>query len=445
MVETTYQVPCIHDKIKNRKPLVVNVPGSKSITNRALLLATIASGISTLRGVLFSDDSRHFLKCIQDLGFETSVNEEDCIITVQGLGGNVPKKEASAYVGSAGTAARFLTAYLGLSEGIYHMDASQQMRKRPMAPLLEGLKDLGCKISCEEQDGFFPFTLYSNGFQKSETTVNIDNSSQYLSALLISSCLSPDDFTVHVEGSHGMAYIDMTCQMMEQFGVSAVHHYPENTSDGKHSFTTAAGQKYSALDYQIEPDVSAACYFYAMCPLLNIPVLVKHVHFNSLQGDVEFIRILERQGCKAQDLPEGILLLPPESGRFAGITADMSACSDQAITLAAIAPFADSPTTITGIGHIRFQESDRLSAILTELQKLGIQCTGTDSSVTIYPGRPTAGLVDTYEDHRMAMGFSLIGLKAPGVTIDNPSCCRKTFENYFETLESVAATLCTNE
>lgn len=467
---STYAVPCIYPQIKEARsnrsdqcaqasnPLTVQVPGSKSITNRALLLATLAEGTSTLRGVLFSDDSRHFLKCIQDLGFETTVDEETKVITVNGHGGEVPLKEASQYVGSAGTAARFLTAYLGISNGLYHMDASEQMRKRPMAPLLDSLKELGCEILYTNsespantdttegnfregyfregyfREGFFPFTLRSHGFGQDHITINIDHSSQFLSALLIASCLSEKDFTVNVEGTHGMAYIEMTRKMMAQFGVTV----DTPTSD---SFVTKAGQSYQALDYQIEPDVSAACYFYAMAPLLHIPVMVEHVHFDSLQGDVAFIHILEKMGCIATDTPQGILLTPPAKEGFSGVTVDMSACSDQAITLAAIAPFADSPTKITGIGHIRFQESNRIHAICTELARMGIRCEEGEDNITIYPGTPAPSVVNTYEDHRMAMGFSLIGLRSEGIVIDNPACCRKTFENYFTVLESVIDTL----
>ena len=454
MQTSTYPVPTIYDTLtaspseSHHAPLHIQVPGSKSITNRALLLATLAEGMSTLRGVLFSDDSRHFLKCIQDLGFTTTVDETNKVITVTGHGGAVPLSEAHQYVGSAGTAARFLTAYLGISNGTYHMDASDQMRKRPMAPLLSSLQELGCEVTYGQsaphtggysptREGYFPFTLCSHGFGKDSITINIDHSSQFLSALLIASCLSKQDFTVHTEGTHGMAYIEMTCKMMEQFGVSV-----EKTDDT--TFVTKKGQSYQALDYQIEPDVSAACYFYAMAPLLHVPVLVEHVHFDSLQGDVAFIHILEQMGCTAQDTEKGILVTPPETLVFHGVTVDMSACSDQAITLAAIAPFADSPTTITGIGHIRFQESNRIKAIVTELGKMGIRCEETESSITIHPGTPKASLVDTYDDHRMAMGFSLIGLRCPGIVIDNPGCCGKTFENYFKVLEQTINILVNN-
>ena len=436
-----YEVPFLYDILQKRdrstvSPVTVSVPGSKSITNRALLLATLANGTSTLYDALFSDDSRHFLKCVQDLGFETHVDEANRTIIIRGQGGAVPFREASLYVGSAGTAARFLTAYLGLSQGTYHMDASEQMRRRPMAPLLASLKDLGCEVipDSADKEGHFPFTLHSHGFLKNNILVNIDTSSQFLSALLIASCLCEQDFTTRIEGIHGMAYIEMTKKMMAQFGV----HTEQCSSD---TFLTKAGQHYQALNYQIEPDVSAACYFYALSPLLTIPVLVNHVHFNSLQGDVAFIRILEQMGCIAEDTSQGVLVHPPADGMLHGITTDMSSCSDQAITLAAIAPYADSPTTITGIGHIRHQECNRMSAIVTELTKMGISCESDEDSITICPGRPQPSKVETYDDHRMAMGFSLTGLRSPGIVIDNPGCCRKTFEDYFTVLDHVVSQL----
>lgn len=454
MNRTFYKVPCIRPlgagcgtdrhtpasvqatmpDSESASPVIVSVPGSKSITNRALLLATLASGASTLQGVLFSDDSRHFLKCIQSLGFETTVDENARTVCVTGLGGRVPLSEASLYVGSAGTAARFLSAYLGISKGVYHMDASEQMRRRPMAPLLTCLEELGCDITFEGAEGFFPFTLKGNGFCHSEISVDIGNSSQFLSALLISACLSEHDIKIHVKGTHGMAYIKMTEQMMEQFGVNVLH-------PSKNCFVIPKGQRYSAQTYEIEPDVSAACYFYAMAPLLHVPVLVRGVHLSSMQGDLAFLRILETMGCSMQEREDGILLFPPKDGILHGTDVDMSACSDQAITLAAVAVFADTPTTIRGIGHIRFQESNRMAAIVKELGKMGIRCIETQDDLTIFPDTPSASDVETYEDHRMAMGFSLIGLRVPDIRIMDPMCCKKTFENYFEVLEEVTAQL----
>lgn len=446
-----FQVPCLAEKQLQSKYLHVSVPGSKSITNRALLIAALAEGTSVLEGALFCEDSRSFLKCIQDLGIETNVRESDCRIAVKGLGGSLPVSAASLNVGSAGTAARFLTAYLGITPGVWHLDSSEQMRRRPMAPLLEALSSLGCETVYGGQPGFFPFTLTGRGLDTSKVRVNIDHSSQFLSALLISSCLCRKPLDIEVEGSHGMSYIHMTLRMMEQFGVhtltgrgkNAVLPERQNGSPGgKLSpavFSMQPGQRYKAMDYRIEPDVSAACYFYAFAALTGCSVTVSHVTADSMQGDIRFLELLTQMGCIRQDTPEGICITGPAGKHLKGIDADMSACSDQAITLAAIAPFAGSPTTISGIGHIRFQESDRIHAIATELSRLGIRCEEKPDSITIYPGIPQSGMVNTYDDHRMAMGFSLTGLRAPGITIDNPGCCRKTFENYFDVLGACVA------
>lgn len=429
-----YSVPFIDKKIENaqEKLIRVCVPGSKSITNRALLLATLGQGPSLLKGSLFSEDSRYFLSCIQELGITTQVNEALREIRVEGQGGEIPQKEATLYVGSAGTAARFLTALLGLTKGTYHMNSSLQMKKRPMDSLLSSLEELGAKVSYQEEIGHFPFTITGPDCinHAKEVLVNVEKSSQFLSALLIAACTTNEVMTIRVEGEHGMAYVDMTIKMMEQFGVLV--EQPEQKT-----FRIPSGQHFTGQEYRIEPDVSAACYFYALAPLLGIKVLVPNVHSNSLQGDVEFLNLLVKMGCSMEETEEGIVLLPPPDNQFKGIDADMHSCSDQAITLAAVSIFAKGATTIKGIGHIRYQESNRIQAMVTELTKIGIECVEHEDGLTIYPGKPQPGRIVTYDDHRMAMGFSLIGLRAPGIVIDDPLCCRKTFENYFEVLEEV--------
>ena len=436
MNQNIYPVKTIFHKL-HKTEAVVTVPGSKSITNRALLLATLADGDSLLKGALFSDDSRYFLKCIQSLGFDAVADEDEKTVRVKGLGGQIPNREAALYVGSAGTAARFLAAFLGMSKGSWHLDSSEQMRRRPMKPLLDKLSDIGAEIVCEKEEGHFPFQITGHGVKLREVSVNIERSSQFLSALLISSCLSEAGMKLTAEGQHGMAYIDMTVDMMKEFGISCRKSVEEQGI----SYEIEKGQCYRAGEYQIEPDVSAAAYFFAMAAILGIRVTVRNVKLICKQGDVEFIRILERMGCKVEETAEGVAVTGPEGGTLKGIHADMHSCSDQAITLAAIAPFADSPVTITGIGHIRFQESDRLTAMATELKRMGICCTTTDDSITIEPGKPKAAVIQTYDDHRMAMGFSLVGLRAEGIEIADPGCCRKTFENYFQVLDSVVEEL----
>lgn len=437
MTDTTvYQVKNIWGQLK-KKEAVVTVPGSKSITNRALLLATLAEGESLLQGALFSDDSRYFLQCVQTLGFAAKAEEKDRTIRVCGLGGRIPKRDVSLYVGSAGTAARFLSAFLGMSEGSWDLDASEQMRRRPMEPLLDRLSFLGADIVCAGRPGHFPFRIMGHGVKEREVSVNIDCSSQFLSALLISSCLAPEGLRVIPEGSHGMAYVDMTVEMMREFGVCC----EKKEEAGRIVYEIAPGQSYRAQSYSIEPDVSAAAYFYAMAAILGIRVTVRGVFLNGKQGDLAFLRILERMGCRLEETAEGVALTGPPQGELTGICADMSACSDQAITLAAIAPFSNGPVTIRGIGHIRFQESDRLSAIVTELTRMGIACQRNEDGVTIWPGSPKPAQIETYEDHRMAMGFALTGLRAPGIGIRDWQCCKKTFENYFAVLEETIATL----
>ena len=413
----------------------VEVPGSKSITNRALLLAALAKGKSTLSGVLFSDDSRHFLQSLISLGFRVEIDEENKQVTVYGESGQIPKPDATINVGSAGTAARFLTAFLGISKCRCTIDASEQMKKRPMKELFTALSSLGSSFSFPEKEDFLPVVFANEALlTATEVTVDIDKSSQFLSALLISACLFPGDFTVHVTGTHGMAYIEMTVAMMQQFGVRV-----ERTDAT--TFFIPGGQTYTARDYFIEPDMSAACYFYAMAPLLGISMTVPHIPEQSLQGDVQFLNVLKQMGCGVTyDAQKGSFVATGRTDRsFSGVSVNLGSFSDQTMTLAAIAPFANSKTTITGISHIKYQESDRLHAILNELTRAGISCREINDGdgIEIEPGTPQPAEIETYEDHRMAMAFSLLGLRVEGIVIKNAECCRKTFETYFEVLEQM--------
>lgn len=433
-------------KAAGRK-IEVEVPGSKSITNRALLIAALAEGKSVLRGVLFSDDSRHFLQALVDLGFEVEIDEANAVVSITGCGGKIPAHEsavdgkqnrvsddgmpvnASINVGSAGTAARFLTAYLGLSKGRYFVDSSEQMKKRPMEGLLKALEDLGASIAFMEEMYHFPFVIGNDQVSKHEVTIDVDKSSQFLSALLIASVLFTEDFTIHVKGHHGMSYVKMTIAMMEQFGVKV-------TKPSENTFCISGDAAYSARDYRIEPDMSAAAYFYAMAPVISVPAKVHHVHWKSLQGDTMFLHVLEAMGCGSVELEDGIRIYPPHEGLCGG-TFDLSAFSDQALTLAAISCFAKSPVTIEGIGHIRYQECDRLKAITQNLANMGIRCEEPEEgTIRIYPGTPKPCEIETFEDHRVAMSFAIPGLVTDGIVIKDPGCCRKTFETYFDVLES---------
>ena len=428
-------------KINRNISACVCVPGSKSITNRALLLAAMASGTSKLRGCLTSDDSVHFLECLKILGFPVkaaSDNKLGCDIIITGFGGEIPNKKAEIYVGSAGTAARFLVAMLAFSDGEYIVNSSEQMKKRPMQPLIDTLRSAGATVECIENEGHFPLRIVGIKDKASipeSFTVNIDKSSQFLSALLIAAGTFGKKIEITVEGSHGLSYVDLTASMMKSFGVTV----EKDTSDGQIKYLFSGNDSYKALEYNIEPDMSAAAYFYALAGVLGANVTVKGVTSNMLQGDVEFLEVLSQMGCEVTENGDGnITVIGAENGKLkGGFTVDMSAFSDQALTLSAIAPFADAPITITGIGHIRLQECDRIRAIAQNLTALGIKVDEKPNEVTIYPGTPKGCEIETFDDHRVAMSFALTGLRTEGVRILNPSCCKKTFAEYFEVLEKV--------
>lgn len=411
----------------------VEVPGSKSMTNRALLMAALADGKTLLKGVLFSDDSRNFLGSLKSLGFEVDINEKEKTVAVTGLNGKLPVKEGEIYVGSAGTAARFLTAMLGMAEGKFIIQASEQMKKRPMKPLFDVLMSMGAKISYLENEGFLPIQIEgidTGNACEDECNVKLDisKSTQFLSALMLVSPIIKQGLNIEItsEKKDG-SYIRITRKMMEQLGAKV-------DFDGN-NYHMKAGISYTAGEYQIEPDVSAACYFYAAAALTGGKALVKNVNYSCMQGDLKFLGVLEKIGCKINETPEGIQVIG--SDKISGITIDMNDFSDQTMTLAALAPFAESTVRIENIGHIRGQESDRIHAISTELTRLGIACKEEESAITIDPGTPNPAVIQTYDDHRMAMAFSLIGLRTEGIEIADPQCCKKTFEEYFEVLDEL--------
>lgn len=416
---------------KMQKPFCVRVtvPGSKSMTNRALLMAALSDGMTELEGILFSDDSRHFLSSLQSLGFEVTFDEQKCTAKVMGCGGVIPAKTGKIHVGSAGTAARFLTAMLALSDGEYEITASEQMEKRPMKPLFDTLAAMGAEFTYLKEEGFLPVKVKGSSSRVNHVELDISKSTQFLSALLMTAPMLKDGLDIHItsEKTDG-AYIRITRKMMEEFGCTA-------TYDG-HDYQVAPGQAYRSGTYVVEPDMSAACYFYAMAAVTGGSAIVNHVHEGLMQGDMKFLDVLEKMGCRVIDTREGIEVTGPADG-LTGVDVDMNDFSDQTMTLAAIAPFVKGETHIRNIAHIRLQESDRMAAIIHNLTNLGIRCEEENNGIVIYPGKCRACEIDTFEDHRMAMAFAIPGLLTEGVVIKDPMCCRKTFENYFEILTEI--------
>jgi 3-phosphoshikimate 1-carboxyvinyltransferase len=413
----------------------VRVPGSKSLTNRALLIASLANGTTHLTNALFSDDSRYFAKALQTLGFDIQLDEANHTMTVTGLNGIIPARKAELFIGNAGTAARFLSAFLTLGNGEYILDGEPRMRERPIGDLVEALEQLGCDIQpLQKTEGGKqicpPVKITASGLKGGKTKIAGDISSQFLSALLMVAPYAQAPIEVELTTDlNSKPYVDMTIAIMKDFGVEIERL--------DYSQFTVRPTFYSPLStYSIESDASAASYFFAAPAICGGTVRVENISRKSLQGDIGFLDVLAQMGCQITEGENFIEVTGTNS--LTGVDVDMRNIPDTAQTLAAIAPFADSPTRISGIASARVKETDRVSATCTELTRLGVRVEEYEDGMTIYPCQTfKRSSVQTYNDHRMAMAFSLIGLRADGVTIENPSCVSKTFPNFFDVLETL--------
>ena len=407
--------------------VVVTVPGSKSDTNRALIIAALADGVSTLRGALFSDDTRYMTHALRDLGFTVDTDEAASTIRIEGLNGRVPVTSADLFVGNAGTAMRFLTAFVALGHGRYRLDGVERMRLRPIQPLLTGLSRLGVTAEAELDNGCPPVIVETTGFDGGQVRMSGDQSSQYFSALMLVGPYTREGIEIEVEGELvSRLFIDMTATVMRRFGVTMRH-------ENYRRLVAPGAQRYRAMAYDVEPDASAASYFFAAAAVTGGRVRIEGLGRDCAQGDLRFVDVLEQMGCRVIRGDHSTEVVGPD--RLKGIDVDMSAISDTALTLAAIAPYADGPVTIRGVEHTRKQETDRITAPVNELRRLGVRVDEFPDYMVIHPSTPHPGAVETYDDHRMAMSFALIGLRTPGIRILNPECTGKTFPDYFERLE----------
>jgi len=406
----------------------VHVPGSKSLTNRALLIASLANGTTHLTNALFSDDSRYFAQALQTLGFDVQLDETSFTMTVTGLGGKIPTKKAELFIGNAGTAARFLSAFLTLGNGEYILDGEPRMRERPIGDLIAALHQLGVEL--EARNNCPPVEISAKGLLGGKTTIAGDISSQFLSALLMVAPYAQNEIEITLSTElNSKPYVDMTIAIMKDFGV-------EIERNGYSRFTIHPSHYSPLSKYSIESDASAASYFFAAPAICGGTVKVENISRKSVQGDIGFLDVLQQMGCVVTESDNSITVHRPSS--IVGVDVDMRDIPDTAQTLAAIAPFADSPTRIRGIASARVKETDRVSATCAELKRLGVQVEEHEDGMTIYPCQTfKPSNVQTYNDHRMAMAFSLIGLRFDGVTIENPSCVSKTFPNFFEVLETL--------
>jgi len=403
----------------------IRPPGSKSITNRALVCAALARGESTLTGALDSDDTRVMIEGLRRLGIAVEHDPQAAVIRISGCGGCPPAERADLFVGNSGTTVRFLTALATLGHGTFRLDGTPRMRERPIGDLLEALGQLGADTRSEQQNGCPPVVVRAVGLPGGRATVAGDISSQFLSGLLMAAPCARGPVELAVRGELvSKPYVAMTLGVMDAFGVDVGH-------EGLRRFAIAAPFPYRGCVYPIEPDASAASYFFATAAITGGEVTVEGLSRESLQGDVAFCDCLERMGCRVEYRPDAITVA---GGPLRGIEVDMNAISDTVQTLAAVALFADGPTTVRGVAHIRHKETDRLGALATELRKLGAGVEELDDGLRITPAELHGARVDTYDDHRMAMSLSLAGLRVPGVVIRDPGCTAKTYPAFFDDL-----------
>ncbi|MCC6126831.1 MAG: 3-phosphoshikimate 1-carboxyvinyltransferase [Pirellulales bacterium] len=401
-------------------------PGSKSITNRALVCAALADGDSTLHGALDSDDTRAMIDALGKLGIEVHHDTIDRTVRVRGCDGHPPVSQADLYVAGSGTTMRFLTAAVCLGDGTYRLDGAPRMRQRPLGDLLDALRQMGADAASELDNGCPPVIVRAAGLKGGRIVVSGEISSQFLSGLLLAAPYARQAVELIPQGRLvSQPYIEMTLAVMKDFGVETRRLF-----DG--GFAVPAGRRYRGRQYQVEPDASAASYFFAAAAIAGGQVTVEGLSKNSIQGDIAFCDCLQKMGCKIDYRQRAISVT---GGKLQGIEIDMNAISDTVQTLAAVALFAEGPTTIAGVAHIRHKETDRLGALAAELRKFGAEVEEFDDGLKIAPGELRAARIDTYDDHRMAMSMALVGLRVPGVVILDPACTAKTYPLFFRDLE----------
>jgi len=418
----------------------VLLPGSKSISNRTLLLAALAEGVTEVKALLASDDTQHMLAALKQLGVNWSQHGDSRDYRVEGVGGEFPVKLADLFLGNAGTAFRPLTAALALSHGEYRLSGVPRMHERPIGDLVNALRQLGADIAYLGNDGYPPLAVKPAAIRASgRVQVRGNVSSQFLTALLMAAPLARQDVTIEVVGELiSKPYIEITLNLMSRFGVEVERH-------GWQAFTIHAGQTYRSPGViHVEGDASSASYFLAAGAIGQGPVRVEGVGKASIQGDVRFAEALEQMGAEISMGDSWIEARAPKNGKLKAIDLDCNHIPDAAMTLAIAALFADGTTTLRNIASWRVKETDRIAAMAAELRKVGATVEEGADYIRVTPPDAsrltTHASIDTYDDHRMAMCFSLIALGDVPVRINDPKCVAKTFPDYFERLGSIAKT-----
>ncbi len=416
-------------KIKTTGPVVGSIrpPGSKSITNRALVCAALADGTSVLQGALDSDDTRVMIAGLEQLGIAVQTENAKTTLKVTGCGGKISAEDADLSIGNSGTTMRFLTAMSTLGQGRFRLDGVPRMRERPIGDLLDALIPLGTDVATEFENGCPPVIVNATGLAGGMTTIRGDISSQYLSGLMMAAPYAQQPVHIVLDGPLvSKPYVAMTRSVMKSFGVSL-----EQTEK---DLKIPAPQKYKAQHYAIEPDASAASYFWATAAITGGDVTVEGLQQSALQGDVRFCECLAQMGCDVEYNESSIRV---RGGSLTGIDVDMNAISDTVQTLTAVALFAKGTTRIRGVEHNRHKETDRIGDLATELRKFGAKVTEFEDGLEIQPAPLQGATIDTYDDHRMAMSLALVGLQVDDVVIRDPGCTHKTYPGFFDDLQEL--------
>jgi 3-phosphoshikimate 1-carboxyvinyltransferase len=411
----------------------INLPGSKSLSNRALLLAALAEGTTTITNLLESDDTRHMLNALKQLGIDYTLSENKTTCTVVGNAGAIHSVNLEElFLGNAGTAMRPLCAALCLGTGTYLLTGEPRMKERPIGHLVDALREAGAKIMYQENEGYPPLLIEANGLSGGNVKIDGAISSQFLTALLLAAPLAKEDMTISIIGELvSKPYIDITLHIMQEFGVEVVH-------DNYQTFRVKGGQTYKAVEtFMVEGDASSASYFLAAAAIKGGRVKVTGIGKKSIQGDIQFVDVLEKMGAVVE---WGDDFVSVGKGELHAIDMDFNHIPDAAMTIATTALFAQGTTTLRNIYNWRVKETDRLAAMATELRKVGAEVEEGEDYLKITPPKVLRhAAIDTYDDHRMAMCFSLLALDPVSVTINEPECTAKTFPTYFDVLESISS------
>ncbi|HEX6420227.1 MAG TPA: 3-phosphoshikimate 1-carboxyvinyltransferase [Acidimicrobiales bacterium] len=420
-----------------RGPLdaTVTVPGSKSLTNRALVCAALASGTSTLEGALEADDTVAMRAALADLGAGVRHDPAAGLLAVAGTGGALRPGPVALDVRLSGTTSRFLLPVVALGRGAYRVDGMPPLRARPMGPVLDGVRSLGARVEHHGEPGHLPVTVLApGGLDGGEVAVAGDTSSQFLSGLLLAAPCTRRGVRLTVTTPLvSQPYVRMTTAVMGAFGVEVAD---EGERPGAGPVLTVPPGGYRAAGYRIEPDASTAAYFLAAAAIVGGRVTVAGLGAPSLQGDARFADLLGAMGATVERT--GTATTVAGAGRLHALgEVDMADMPDMAPTLAAVAVFADGPTRVTGVELIRWHETDRIAAVVAELRRAGIAAEEARDGFVVHPGHPRPARIETYDDHRMAMSFALLGLRSPGIEIADPGCVGKTFPGFWRALDAL--------